>query len=602
MIDSGLENEHRREQGFVETPSLRMIAAELTRGSVSEGGRYAKAIGRFQELLNNFAVNGGLNGISLVDAKGEAFLSSINSPVLPSPVLAKVEALYRTGEEGSILHLLESGMIGYFRVTAIRSIQPAVGKDEPEVIAVLVTFKLSGEWLADSLDPGEGVLYDQAFYLLTENSVYTKAGEQLQSERPVGMSFSRERSLKGDDEAVYTLSRHLTAADWTLTIEVAASIVDRPLFGYKLTGMVVGGLLLLLIGGGMVLLRNRQGREFQAAMTEHYRVAAEKVEAQRRFLDGINGALPDLIGVKNRKGRYIYVNPAMVEALHKPKQEILGQGDRKLFSGKITQRLSELGDAAYQQGSTVRDSEVISMEGGERYYLFGAVPLNHGDDAGGGLIVTAKDVTELHKLQLEKERLADNTIAALVATIEKKDPYLKGQTACTSQLATGVGNILGLSSVQRRSLHQAAQLSQIGKSFIPQELSTRSERLDSDELAEVRQHISQAVEALEPLGLAEGTMNALKDMYERLDGSGFPRGVSGEGVDRLGRVLGIADIITARALPRSNRNPIEAEEAVKVLQEHPARYDSEIVDAVRNYLNSAAGAEFIDQIRRESSA
>lgn len=97
-------------------------------------------------------------------------------------------------------------------------------------------------------------------------------------------------------------------------------------------------------------------------------------------------------------------------------------------------------------------------------------------------------------------------------------------------------------------------------------------------------------------------MNALKDMYERLDGSGFPRGVSGEGVDRLGRVLGIADIITARALPRSNRNPIEAEEAVKVLQEHPARYDSEIVDAVRNYLNSAAGAEFIDQIRRESSA
>ncbi len=83
---------------------------------------------------------------------------------------------------------------------------------------------------------------------------------------------------------------------------MAASIVDRPLFGYKLTGMVVGGLLLLLIGGGMVLLRNRQGREFQAAMTEHYRVAAEKVEAQRRFLDGINGALPDLIGVKTGRG------------------------------------------------------------------------------------------------------------------------------------------------------------------------------------------------------------------------------------------------------------------------------------------------------------
>ncbi|MEJ1364759.1 MAG: PAS domain-containing protein [Candidatus Sedimenticola sp. (ex Thyasira tokunagai)] len=602
VIDSGLENQRRREQGFVETPSLRMIAAELTSGSVTEGGRYAAAIGRFQELLNNFAVSGGLSGVLLVDAKGEVFLSSADSPALPQAAQEIVEALYRSGEEGGILFPLVSGKVGYFRATAIRSIQPAVGKNDFDVVAALVTVRVFDEWLSDHLDPGEGVSYGQAFYLLTENSVYGKGGELQQSERAAKMSFSREESLTGSDREVYTLSRNLAATGWTLSIEVSASMVDSPLFGYKLTGIVVGCLLLLLVGSGMEMLLNRQDRALQAAMAEHYKVAAERVEAQRRFLDGINAALPDLIGVKNREGRYIYVNPAMVKVLHKAKQEILGQVDRQLFSEKVTRRLSELGDSAYQQGGAVRDSEVIGMEDGERYYLFGAVPLNHSGDVGGSLIVTAKDVTELHRLQLEKEHSADNTIAALLATIEKKDPYLKGQTAFTSQLATGMGEILGLSSAQRQSLHQAALLSQIGKSFIPQELSTRSERLDSDELSEVRQHIGQAVDTLEPLGLAAGTMNALKDMYERLDGSGFPRGVSGEGVDRLGRVLGIADIITARALPRSNRNPIEAEEAVKVLQEHPSRYEPEIVNAARNYLNSVVGAEFIDQIRRENSA
>ncbi|MES9855267.1 MAG: HD domain-containing phosphohydrolase [Sedimenticola sp.] len=607
VIDSRLENERRREQQFVESPSLRMIAAELTSGSIFDGGRYAAATGRFQELLNGFAVNGGLDAVSLVDAKGEAFLSSIETPTLPLPVQALVKRLYHSGEEGGLLHLIEPGVVGYFRVAAIRAIQPAPGKEEHEVVATLVTFRVLNEWLSDYLDPGEGLVHSQAFYLLSEDSaaegkvLYTKEGKRLLPERPVALSFSREISQTGDGGDIYTLARNLTATDWTLSIEVAASIVDKPLFGYKVTRFLVGGLLLVLVGGGLAMLRSRQSREFQVAMAEHYRVAAEKGEAQRRFLDGINAALPDLIGVKNREGRYIYANPAMVAALRKPKREILGQGDQQLFSEQVSQRLDELGGSAHQQEGAVRDSEIICLEGSDRFYLFGAVPLNHSNDVSGGLIITAKDVTELHRLQQEKERSADYTIAALVATVEKKDPYLKGQTAFTSRLATGMGEILGLDSVQRRSLHQAAQLSQIGKSFIPHELSTRSERLESDELTEVRQHISQAVEALEPLGLADETMNALKGMYERMDGSGFPRGASGDGVDRLGQLLGIADIITARALPRSNRNSIEAEEAVNVLQEHPGRYATEIVEAASRYLGSEDGKAFTEAVRRANA-
>lgn len=612
VVNSWLANEERRERQFAETPSLRIMAAELTSGSVAEGAQYATAIGRFQGLLNNFSSSGGLTAIALVDAGGEVFLSTTAALALPPAVVAAAKATYQSEQNGSLLLALEDGQVGYFRMTAIRSIQPMAGSDQRQVVAVMVTLRRVSEWLSDYLDPGMGVTQGLAFYLLSGSAkgegmaLFTRQGERHLLERATETGFIREHSLAGGEAAVYTLTGKTAAADWALAIEIAATEVDQPLFSYRMTGMVVAGLILLMLVAGLVTFRYRQSREFQTTMTQHYKVAAEKVEAQRRFLDGINAALPGMIGVKNREGRYIYANPSMVAALEKPKEEILGAGDHQLFSTEIAARLEALCQQARQRGRPVQSPEAVALGGGNRFYLFAAAPLNYGADAdadaGGGLIIAAEDVTELHKLQVEKEQAADNTIAALVATIEMKDPYLKGQTAFTSHLASGIGEVIGLDDGQRRALRQAALLSQIGKSFIPQELSTRSERLDSEELAEVRQYISRAVEALEPLELAVETISALRDMYERLDGSGFPRGIAGAEVDRLGQVLGIADIITARALPRSNRQPIEAEEAVAVLQEHASRYDPAIVDAAQDYLASDAGVEFITEIRQANMA
>jgi HD-GYP domain-containing protein (c-di-GMP phosphodiesterase class II) len=78
-------------------------------------------------------------------------------------------------------------------------------------------------------------------------------------------------------------------------------------------------------------------------------------------------------------------------------------------------------------------------------------------------------------------------------------------------------------------------------------------------------------------------------MHERLDGSGYPQGLSGTQIRREARILGAVDVFCARIEPRAYRPAIAADEALAVLRAHPERYDAEVVAALAQVLASPEG-------------
>jgi HD-GYP domain-containing protein (c-di-GMP phosphodiesterase class II) len=82
-------------------------------------------------------------------------------------------------------------------------------------------------------------------------------------------------------------------------------------------------------------------------------------------------------------------------------------------------------------------------------------------------------------------------------------------------------------------------------------------------------------------------------MHERLDGSGYPKGLKGAEIGTLGGILAICDVFCARIEPRSYRQRLKPDEALNVLKENAARYDATLVAALAEVVHSVEGEKLI---------
>ncbi|MGH6942615.1 MAG: HD-GYP domain-containing protein, partial [Geminicoccaceae bacterium] len=126
-------------------------------------------------------------------------------------------------------------------------------------------------------------------------------------------------------------------------------------------------------------------------------------------------------------------------------------------------------------------------------------------------------------------------------------------------------------------LDLAASLSQIGKIFIPHAILTKPGRHSEAEARAMRGHVAHALAVLAPIDFDLPVAAAIGQMYERLDGSGYPAGLKGAQIGLLARVLGAADAFCALSAPRSYRDQLGTQDALAHLVASPHLYDAAVI-------------------------
>jgi HD-GYP domain-containing protein (c-di-GMP phosphodiesterase class II) len=185
------------------------------------------------------------------------------------------------------------------------------------------------------------------------------------------------------------------------------------------------------------------------------------------------------------------------------------------------------------------------------------------------------------------------TVEALVRTVELSDPYLAGHSRLLRDIGGLVARRLDLPAGDIATVEIAATLSQIGKPLVPRHILTKPERLTSDEIEVMQTHIVHAVRVLEDIDFDLPVRETVEQLYERLDGTGYPNGLAGDRVHMRARILGVCDWFCARIRPRSYRTAIAPEEALQVLAEHPGKYDPEVVAALEAVLATPEGEKLL---------
>jgi HD-GYP domain-containing protein (c-di-GMP phosphodiesterase class II) len=181
----------------------------------------------------------------------------------------------------------------------------------------------------------------------------------------------------------------------------------------------------------------------------------------------------------------------------------------------------------------------------------------------------------------------DSALLAIANFIDLKSPYTLGHSAGVAALAAATGNALGLPAAEVRTLRRAALVHAFGRLGVSNSIWDKPGPLGAGERERVRMQpyftdrmLNQS-EALAPLAAI------VAHCRERLDGSGYPRGLSGASISRPGRILAAADVYQALLEPRPHRGAHSADEAARVVREEAraGRLDHEVVEAVL----SAAG-------------
>jgi putative two-component system response regulator len=187
---------------------------------------------------------------------------------------------------------------------------------------------------------------------------------------------------------------------------------------------------------------------------------------------------------------------------------------------------------------------------------------------------------ELLQSYVKLQRTLEGTVNTLVLAVEMRDPYTAGHQRGVAQLACAIAKEMGLSENQIEGIRMAALIHDIGKISIPAEVLNKPGPLSELEYGLIKAHPQIGHDILKAVDFPWPVADIVLEHHERMDGSGYPQGLSGEEIILEARILGVADVVEAMVSHRPYRPAHEIDEALEeISQNRGVIYDPEVVDA-----------------------
>ena len=190
--------------------------------------------------------------------------------------------------------------------------------------------------------------------------------------------------------------------------------------------------------------------------------------------------------------------------------------------------------------------------------------------------------TAIAKIQYQvnlRESL-EQTIQIIADTIEERDSYTAGHQRQVASLCSRIATELGLSAERIHGLHLAASIHDLGKIGIPAEILSKPRRLTAMEFGMVKEHPSIAFNILKEVNFPWPIAKIIVQHHERIDGSGYPFGLTGDALLLESKILAVADVVEAMASHRPYRAALGIEAALnEITKQREITLDAQVVDA-----------------------
>jgi PAS domain S-box-containing protein len=187
---------------------------------------------------------------------------------------------------------------------------------------------------------------------------------------------------------------------------------------------------------------------------------------------------------------------------------------------------------------------------------------------------------ETRVAQMQWQAGLEQTVRAIANTVEIRDPFTAGHQERVAQLAEAIAHELGLSEHQIRGLSLAAFVHDVGKVRVPADILNKPRALNYHEMRLVQTHSEAGHDILKDVQFPWPIAEFVLQHHERLDGSGYPRGLMGDEILLEARIIAVADVVEAMCSHRPYRPALGIDAALAEIEASAGtRYDGVVVDA-----------------------
>ncbi|QPJ61737.1 MAG: response regulator [Candidatus Nitronauta litoralis] len=207
------------------------------------------------------------------------------------------------------------------------------------------------------------------------------------------------------------------------------------------------------------------------------------------------------------------------------------------------------------------------------------------------LEVRVKSSLKLKKLTDHLES-AEEVLIALAAAVAARDDYTGEHVDRVTATALAIGKSMNLSPEDLEGLRKGARLHDVGKIGIPDKILLKPGKLDDEEFNTIKQHSRIGYDLCRGLKTIGKGLDLVLMHHEKLDGSGYPRGLLGKDICLPVRILTVADIFDALTSTRAYRNSLSLEQSFEILfkQVEENKIDGDVFGTLRSLCEK--GAEF----------
>ncbi len=302
---------------------------------------------------------------------------------------------------------------------------------------------------------------------------------------------------------------------------------------------------------------------------------------------GWNKALEELTGVRSddvidtdshSKILYGEKRPTVADLLVDGAADLTAE-IRKWYGGHY--RRSELLEEAYEATGP------FSFPGKEPHWLhFTSAAIR---DAKGEMIGAIETMTDISPLKRAEDELRENVerlkkvmsgvIRAIDVIVETRDPYTAGHQHQVARLATTIATEMGLPADTVEAIYVAASIHDLGKIYVPAEILSKPGRISDIERGFIRTHPQVGYDILKSIDFPWPIAEIVLQHHERMDGSGYPRGLKDGDIRIEARILGLADVVESMGSHRPYRPTLGIEKALDEIRKNRGiLYDPAVVD------------------------
>ncbi len=332
----------------------------------------------------------------------------------------------------------------------------------------------------------------------------------------------------------------------------------------------------------------------------------EKAIYHERRLYELAQSIGDGLYSVDKNGKLTFINKEALRLLGFEEEELLGKTVHEYihYKNKKGERVPP-NECKFHKAMlkaekvSIAEEQFIKKDGSFIDVSVTATPLIEDDEVVGTVVIFRDRSNEIRIQKLEQEKLKNQEqfIHSMINMIEARDSYTAGHTKRVAKYCELIAKEMGYTKEKIELLKKAAWLHDIGKISTPDSILLKPGKLNDLEYHLIQDHLEAGYRLLYEIDAYKEIAEIMREHHEKFDGSGYPRGLKGNEINPLSRIMIVADSFDAMTTNRIYKKKKSVDTALKELEELSAKfYHPEVVDAAVRALKDIEIDEHISQI------